>query len=66
MADVAALKKRMQRLVDLRLPHEHVWRDCFDHSFPLRGSGLNVSNPMTLQEADDRKARLLHSVATDG
>lgn len=63
-ADVAALYKRLQRLKSLRLPHEQVWRDCFDHSFPIRGSGLQ-SNTLTAQTALDRKARLVDDTATD-
>jgi len=64
-AAVDALHKRLQRLKELRHPHESVWRDCFDHSFPIRGSGLQGGEPMTAQQAADRKARLLHSAATD-
>lgn len=55
---------RLSRLKSLRLPHELVWRDCFDHSFPLRGSGLQ-SNSLTAQQAMDKKARLADSTATD-
>jgi hypothetical protein len=64
MADVTALAKRLEQLKGLRLPHEQVWRECFDHSFPIRGSGLN-GNPLDAQQALDRKARLLDSTATD-
>lgn len=63
-SDVAALAKRLERLKTLRLPHERVWRDCFDHSFPIRGSGL-MSNNLTAQQALDRKARLVDDTATD-
>lgn len=63
-ANVAALAKRLARLKTLRLPHEQVWRDCFDHSFPIRGSGLQ-SNTLTAQTALDRKARLVDDTATD-
>lgn len=65
MAAVAQLVKRLQRLKTLRQPCEAVWRDCFDHSFPIRGSGLQGGAPMDAQQAADRKARLLHSAATD-
>jgi hypothetical protein len=47
------------------MPHEAVWRDCFDHSFPIRGSGLQGGQPLDAQQALDRKSRLLHSAATD-
>jgi hypothetical protein len=65
MALVESLAKRLQRLKELRQPHEPVWRDCFDHSWPIRGSGLQSSSPLDAQQALDRKARLLHSAATD-
>jgi Bacteriophage head to tail connecting protein len=64
-ANVASLVKRLQRLETLRQPHETVWRDCFDHSFPIRGSGLQGGAPLDAQQAMDRKARLLHSAGTD-
>lgn len=64
-ANVAALAKRLTRLKTLREPHEQVWRDCFDHSFPIRGSGLQGQSPMDAQQAMDRRARLLHSASTD-
>jgi hypothetical protein len=65
VANVDALHKRLQRLTTLRQPHESVWRDCFDHSFPIRGSGLQGGQPLDAQQALDRKARLLHSASTD-
>lgn len=64
-SNVAALVKRLQRLKTLRQPHEQTWLDCFDHSFPIRGSGLQGGAPLDAQQAADRKARLLHSIATD-
>lgn len=65
MADIAALDKRLSRLVTLRQKHEQVWLDCFDYSWPLRGSGLQGGAPLDAQQAMDRKARLLHSAGTD-
>lgn len=65
MSNVDALHRRLDRLKTLRQPHEMVWRDCFDHCFPIRGSGLQSSEPMNAQQALDRKSRLLHSAATD-
>lgn len=64
-AQVDALCKRLTRLKQLRQPHESVWRDCFDHSFPIRASGLDGGAPLDAQQAMDRKSRLLHSAATD-
>lgn len=65
MANVDALNKRLTRLKTLRQVHEPVWRDCFDYSWPIRGSGLQGGEPLDAQQALDRKARLLHSAATD-
>jgi hypothetical protein len=64
-ASIDALGKRLQRLKQLRQPHESVWSECFDHSFPIRGSGLNGGTTLDAQQAMDKKARLLHSAATD-
>lgn len=64
-ASVEALNKRLERLRTLRAPHESLWRDCFDHSFVVRGSGLQGGAPMDAQQASQRKSRLMHSVATD-
>ena len=58
-AAVEALARRLGRLKELRQPHEQVWRDCFDHSFPIRGSGLEGGAPLSAQSAMDRKAKLL-------
>lgn len=63
-ANVDALGKRLTRLKTLRAPHETVWKDCFDHSFPVRGSGLQGSK-LDAMQALDRRAQLLHSASTD-
>lgn len=60
-----ALKRRLDRLKQLRSPHESVWRECLEHSFPIRASGLQGGSPMSAQQAQDKKAKLLHSAATD-
>lgn len=65
VASAATVIRRMNALKAQRQPHEYVWRDCFDHSFPLRGSGLQ-QNTLTAQSAIDRTARLVDSTATDG
>ena len=64
MSNAQQIVRRLAVLRSLRMPHEYVWRDCFDHSFPIRGSGLQ-SNTLTAQTALDRKARLVDSTATD-
>jgi hypothetical protein len=48
----------------LRTPHESTWRDCFDYTHPLRGSGLQ-SQDLTAQSAQNRKARILDGTGTD-
>lgn len=65
LADVPAIMRRLDALKSERRPHENVWSDCFDHTFPLRGSGLQSSD-LTAQTALDRLARLVDSTATDG
>lgn len=56
--------KRLSALKSLRRPHEQVWRDCFDFTYPLRGSGF-VSDIIDAQEGQRRRANLLDSTATD-
>jgi len=63
-ASAAQIVRRMNAMKALRLPHEYVWRDCFDHSFILRGSGLQ-QDQLSAQNAIDRRARLVDSTATD-
>lgn len=63
-ANANEICKRLERLRALRQPHEYVWKDCFDHSFPMRGSGLQ-GNTLTAQQGMDIKARLVDSTATD-
>lgn len=63
-ADANAIVKRLESLKTLRQPHEAVWRDCLDHSFTLRGSGL-TTGPLSAQQALDRKAQLVDATATE-
>lgn len=56
--------KRLSALKSLRLPHEPVWRDCFDHTYPIRGDGLDGSTS-TAQDVQARIARLVDSTLTD-
>ena len=64
-ADPKKIVRRLEQLKTLRLPHEQIWRDCLDHSFPMRGSGLN-GNSLTAQQGMDIKSRIVDSTATDG
>lgn len=64
VASAVTIVRRLSVLKGQRSVHENVWRDCFDYSFPLRGSGLMQSS-LTAQSALDRRARLVDSTATD-
>lgn len=56
--------KRLAALKSLRRPHEEVWRECFDHTYPLRGSGFS-SDVIDAQQGQVKRANLLDSTATD-
>ena len=64
MSTAALLVKRLNALKSERTQHESVWRDCFDYTYPLRGSGLN-GNDLTLNSAKTKVAKLLDSVSTE-
>lgn len=57
--------KRLASLKALRLPHEPVWRDCFDHTYPIRGDGLSGMQLNNGQDVQSRIARLVDSTLTD-
>ncbi len=59
-----AIMRRKAALSAIRLPHEQTWRDCFDYSFPERGSGFyNETDDATALAA--KRARLMDSTSTD-
>lgn len=64
-ANVVDLARRLERLKTDRQPHEQVWSECFDYSFPLRGSGLAGGATMSAQQGMDRLSKRLHSHASD-
>lgn len=65
MSDPAAICRRHEILKTERMTQvENVWRDCFDYTYPLRGSGLQGSE-LTANSGQDRQARLLDSTAAD-
>jgi len=64
MTDPARIIKRAESLKTLRQQHEYIWRDCFDNSFPMRGSGLQ-GNTLTAQQGMDIKSRLVDDTATE-
>lgn len=57
--------KRLGALKALRLPHETVWRDCYDHTYPIRGAGLDGSIIGNANDVQTRIARLVDSTLTD-
>src|SRR5690606_27146035 len=60
----AQIMRRKAALQALRTPHEQVWRDCFDYSFPERGDGFfcETNDASALQA---KRAKLFDSTATD-
>lgn len=64
MADASRIKRRLAELTALRQQHEQVWKDCFEWSYPQRGSGF-LSEVTNASDAQARKARILDSTATD-
>jgi hypothetical protein len=64
VADAAQLIRRLGVLQGLRSEHESTWRDCFDYTHPLRGSGLQ-SQDLNARTAQQRKARILDGTGTD-
>lgn len=67
MADndiVSQVLRRKTSLEGLRVPHERVWQDCFDYSFPERGDGFNnQQNDASALQA--KRAQLMDSTSTD-
>lgn len=67
MADndlASQIVRRLNALKSLRSPHETVWRECFDHTYPLRGSGID-GDKLDAQSGQSKKADLLDATATD-
>lgn len=63
--DIATqIMRRKASLEALRAPHEQVMRDCFDFSFPERGSGFHGENN-DLAAIQAKQARLMDSTSTD-
>jgi hypothetical protein len=64
-ADVKQLCKRLGALKGLRAPHETVWRNCLEKTFPIlsNGFGNTISDASAAQS---KQARLLDGTGTDG
>ena len=63
-ASATDLIRRLNTLKGLRSPLESVWRDCYDFTYPIRGTGLN-GETFTPNDVNSKRARLLDSVSTD-
>lgn len=48
-----------------RAQHETSWKECFDYTYPRRGSGLQ-GGPLDTSSVNSTKARLVDNTATDG
>ncbi|MEE5136197.1 portal protein [Pseudomonas alliivorans] len=60
----AQICQTLSTLQSLRSPHESVWRDCYDHSYPIRGGGFS-GEQLSAMEAQMRKARMIDGTTTD-
>lgn len=58
------IMRRMGVLKGLRSEHEDVWRDCYDHSYPIRSQGFN-GDTESISGTQTKRARLYDSTATD-
>lgn len=59
------IMRRKSVMESARTPHEQVWRECFDLSFPERGDGFyGERNDASALLA--KRARLMDSTSTDG
>jgi hypothetical protein len=58
------LHRHQQMEADRQNAVESVWRDCFDYTYPIRGSGLSGSKD-TPASAQGRQSRLFDNTAAD-
>lgn len=67
MSDIVKrVMSRMSLLQSARQLHEQVWDDCYKHTFPQRGTGLQSTVAMTASEHQRDKARIFDDTAPDG
>lgn len=59
------IQKRLSELKSKRQPHEQSWRDCYQHTFPLRADGFD-GQQLDAQQGQNQRARILDSTGTDG
>jgi len=49
----------------VRFPLEQGWLECFNFSFPERGTGLNSGTALLPQDVQTKKNRILDDTASD-
>jgi hypothetical protein len=64
-ADTKAILRRLTSLKSVRQPLEQGWLECFDFSFPERGTGLNSTSQLLPQDVQTKKNRILDDTAAD-
>lgn len=62
--DGKTVTRRLEALRGQRQPHEAIWGECFDFSYPERGAGLN-GTVFNAAEAQTKKNRILDDTAAD-
>ena len=68
MTDNSIARKVIERADKMRSERaslESVWKECYNHTFPLRASGLS-GNVFTADQARDKAADLLTTEGTRG
>ena len=63
-ADATKITKRLDALKSKRSQYENDWRDCFDLTFPERGSGFS-GDVIDTTQARTKVAARLDSTGTD-
>lgn len=58
------LLRRLGTLKGARSPHEDTWRDCYDHSYPIRGQGF-YGETEDINSVQNKRARLYDATSTD-
>lgn len=59
-----SIVRRLGYLKQKRSIHETAWRECYDYTFPLRGSGLQQTQ-LDATSGAEKRANLLDSTGTD-
>lgn len=57
--------ERLDSLISQRAPLEVVWKECYDYTYPIRGSGL-LKHPLNASQAKSKVANLITTEGTRG